>query len=460
MYHSSPGVGRAQSYMSGLVRLAFGAAILLGADQVLAQMSWFPANVPNSGQGAYCHDENRNRMVFIGRSSTYELDGNGWTLLATGFLGRPSGWFSGIAYDRTRRRVLCYDGVATWHWNGSVWTMAAFPPPGWSFLHVFAHTRRGTVMAFGGINYWNSSDLYEWDGARWNLVPATLKPPRLGDANASQVWLSCTYDARRDRVVLFGSAWYDWNNLRFSNLQSDLWEWDAANGWVNPPTSGTLALPCRTYFDSHRGQLIRLQGTPVQQAVWDGVSWSNLTAIPALPGTLSVGAFGAFHEDSGRYYAYASDLSGDFAYTHATNNPALFESLAPGCPGSLGEPTLRLTRNWTRAWVGGTLSVDLHNLPQSTGFVAIGWSNLQAGAFPLPLDLTPYGMPGCHARVATDLIVPVTGANQTATLTMPVPTNYVLLGVRLYQQGFALDPAANAAGLTAGNAVRVRIGGP
>jgi hypothetical protein len=102
--------------------------------------------------------------------------------------------------------------------------------------------------------------------------------------------------------------------------------------------------------------------------------------------------------------------------------------------------------------------VDLTNLPTSTGFVVVGWSNTSAGPFALPLSLAPYGMPGCFARVATDLLCFVSGSNGTATLTMPVPSDGALVGLPLHQQGLSIDPAANAAGLAVSNSVRVTVG--
>lgn len=314
-------------------------------------------------------------------------------------------------------------------------------------------------MAFGGSNYWNSNDLYEWDGVRWNLVPASVKPPRPGDGNASQVWLNCAYDERRDKIALFGSAWYDWNNLQLSNMQPETWEWDTNGGWTPRAVQATVDYGMRMYFDSQRGVMTKIQGSPIAVAEWDGsAAWNPIAALGA-PGTgLYANKYGAYDSARGILFLGVSSISVDIPFTYGTRNPPAFDTVAPGCSGTLGEPTLRLSRNWTRAWMGRSLSVDLVNLPQSAGFIVVGWSHLQAGAYQLPLDLTPYGMPGCHARVATDLIVPVTGQNQAATLVMPVPQNHALLGITLYQQGFALDPTANAAGLTAGNAVRITVG--
>jgi hypothetical protein len=41
---------------------------------------------------------------------------------------------------------------------------------------------------------------------------------------------------------------------------------------------------------------------------------------------------------------------------------------------------------------------------------------------------------------------------------MPVPSDAALIGCQFFQQGFAIDPAANAAGLTASNGALVLIG--
>lgn len=315
-------------------------------------------------------------------------------------------------------------------------------------------------MAFGGVsNPWTGNDLYEWNGSSWNLIPTTNKPPRPGGYNASRVYLRCVYDARRDKIVLFGSAWQNWSAQQLSNLQPDIWEWDASNGWANRLVPGTVDFDLMVHYDSQRGTIIKAHSLPQQTAEWDGgAAWMPIVPLQLPWPGLSPNKYGAYDDARGLLFTGMGDSSSQVAYTYGTVNPAAFESLSPGCSGTLGQPTLTLTHNWTRAWMGRALSVDLQNLPQSAGFLVMGWSNQHAGSFQLPLDLNPFGMPGCHARVATDHIVPLAGTNQTATLTMPVPQNSALLGVTLYQQGFALDPAANAAGLTASNAVRVTVG--
>jgi hypothetical protein len=67
-------------------------------------------------------------------------------------------------------------------------------------------------------------------------------------------------------------------------------------------------------------------------------------------------------------------------------------------------------------------------------------------------------MPGCMAGVAPDSLYFVAGTNNTATLTVPVPSNAALVGSMFYQQGWSFDPTANATGMTTSNSVRLTIG--
>jgi hypothetical protein len=270
--------------------------------------------------------------------------------------------------------------------------------------------------------------------------------------------MTAAYDARRDKLVLFGTVLVDWN-AQWSNLQPTLWEWDSTNGWVSRVVQGTIERGCRILFDSQRGVVTRISGLPVSVAEWDGGnSWQ--TILPVTQPLPSQSATGYVTYDSFRGHGYVTlrDTSGYVGYSYGSVNPPRFEPLGAGCPGSLGEPALRLTKNWTRAWLGRSMSVDLTNLPLSAGFVAIGWSDQRQGAINLPLSLAPYGMPGCFARVALDLVAFVSGNNNAATLTLAIPSNTALVGAVLYQQGYSIDPGANAAGLTVSNSIRFTIG--
>jgi hypothetical protein len=220
------------------------------------------------------------------------------------------------------------------------------------------------------------------------------------------------------------------------------------------------------HFNAHRGTLVAFtlaNPTLPNERVfeWDGGSaWQELMPVSQPP--------------DGYYWASWADgydsLRGHLSILRVRNsvggtstafdhfNPAAFSSHGAGCPGSLGTPQLALRHPWTRAWLGRSLEVELSNLPQSAGFIVLGWSDQQYGSFPLPLPLDALGMPGCRARVSFDHVLFVAGSSARASLSLPVPLVPSLIGNRFFQQGYAIDPSANALGMTASNSARVSIG--
>jgi hypothetical protein len=78
----------------------------------------------------------------------------------------------------------------------------------------------------------------------------------------------------------------------------------------------------------------------------------------------------------------------------------------------------------------------------------IGFSATRASSIPLPLDLGPFGMPGCKLRTSPDTLFGplVTGIQ----LPLPIPNLPGLVGFTLFSQGAVLDvgsPPANPVGL-------------
>jgi hypothetical protein len=128
-----------------------------------------------------------------------------------------------------------------------------------------------------------------------------------------------------------------------------------------------------------------------------------------------------------------------------------------GCPGTLGVPALQ-TNGSSTPEPGGVVTFDVANLPLSTAIVAAGFSRTVSGTQPLPLSLAPLGMPGCDLLVSVDASALLLGGNHAASWSLPVPSVSGLLGVEFFLQAFAWDPAANAAGVTASNGGRCRIG--
>jgi hypothetical protein len=194
---------------------------------------------------------------------------------------------------------------------------------------------------------------------------------------------------------------------------------------------------------------------------WDGGSaWQELVPVSQPP----AGYYWASFDDG--YDPLRGHLS---ILRHNVNNmwisvafdnflPATFSSNGAGCPGSLGTTQLALRHPWTRAWLGRSLEVELSNLPQSAGFIALGWSDQQYAGITLPAPLDALGMPGCHARVSLDSVHFVAGSSGRASFALPIPLLTNFIGNRFFQQGYAIDPVTNALGITASNSVRVTIG--
>jgi hypothetical protein len=130
--------------------------------------------------------------------------------------------------------------------------------------------------------------------------------------------------------------------------------------------------------------------------------------------------------------------------------------VAAGCPGSL--PTANLTCLST-ARLGQVMQVQVNNLPQSAAVYALGFSNTISSAGTLPLDLTRYGMPGCHLLVSVDSAQMLTVSGSTAVYSLPIPSVSGLLGLVFYQQALVPDPAAgNPAGAVMSDAAAAVIG--
>jgi hypothetical protein len=75
----------------------------------------------------------------------------------------------------------------------------------------------------------------------------------------------------------------------------------------------------------------------------------------------------------------------------------------------------------------------------------------------LPLDLSPFGAPGCAVLASLDVAVPasVSSGQLKATFVVPVDTN--LLGANIYHQ--CVHVWTTPLGLATTNGVRVRVGG-
>jgi len=213
------------------------------------------------------------------------------------------------------------------------------------------------------------------------------------------------FDAARGRSVLVG--------LVFGLHRVETWEWDGTD-WTYNPTSNRLPYlnnAAAMAYDSARARV---------------VLWPELSPGNVVPYGL---------------------------WQYPDNRPATYSAFGSGCAGSAGVPTLQ-PLGTSLPWLAERFTLLFTNVPPGRPiFVFVGASRTTwYGQFPLPLDLTGAGMPGCSLYVSADYLV---------GLAQPI-LNFVtwdldfcqcpeLLGVSFYNQGFVYDPPANPMGMTATN---------
>ena len=243
-------------------------------------------------------DASRGRVILYGgadassvTADTWEWDGDRriWRRLSVDGPGPRT--FPAFAYHERAHHAVLFGGNRvlfgkpgdtntflgdTWIWHRGRWSRVdvAGPPPR-AEAAVAYDQRRNRVVLFGGYHRAASGtvrlgDTWEWDGARWIQMASDGPSPRNGAAMA--------YDARRQRVVLFGG----------SGASRETWEWDGSR-WLQRDAGDVEGRfnPSMT-FDRARGLIVRFGGWTGRMRVddtWtlgDG-DWSRLdvTGPPA-----------------------------------------------------------------------------------------------------------------------------------------------------------------------------------
>ena len=138
---------------------------------------------------------------------------------------------------------------------------------------VYDEQRREVLLLSGYAppNQPQLDELWSWKGARWEHLP--------GAGPVARSLSAAVYDARRQRVVLFGGV----GNKGYSELKGDTWEWDGKNWRQMTDTSvGTRDHHVMAY-DAARGKTVMYGGQTSERSwakdtwEWDGTKWSKLT---------------------------------------------------------------------------------------------------------------------------------------------------------------------------------------
>lgn len=429
------------------------------ATEGRAQVQWTQGGSwPLTVTAASVYDSARDRIVAYDAQLTYEFDGTSWSAVQTPQVPTAIPWQS-LVYDRSRQRVLMLNVFReAWEYDGTTWMLMATNCP--NPLGLVYHDVRGKVVAFGDddpVTGASSTDLREWDGVSWRLIPATNQPP----SGSNPWWIyysTMSYDAARDRLCVFGAR-HVGPGLPPPGMYevADTWEWDVVNGWQWIAAGGPANLAISQVYDSSRATqvLISAQGQGNLFTTWErsGGNWTQRDSRTGYYwGSL------VFDSTRNRCVMPGGDSLTSIVCYYGPVTPARYAPHGGGCAGSQGEPTLSLAHPWTLPWLGGALVADLQPLPAGAAFLATGLQDQSIGSQPLPLDLAPIGMTQCLLRIAPMATLPLSGPSGTARFSVTVPNAAGLLGQPFYQQALVLDPTANAPGLILSQSMRGMVG--
>ena len=218
---------------------------------------------------------------------------------------------------------------------------------------------------------------------------------------------------------------------------------DGSLHYVGYPGAGTQNVPSpppgTTFVDIAGAKNFALaicsDGTAI---VWGGTGGSFWTGVPALQtGVSYVEAVGLYWNvalrrsdgqivvmgtnqynaelvpplEPGTSYVQVSGVSG--SVSGRVGPTSTYVGIAQGCSGS--RPASRLVPRDTPR-IGKALPVTLLDLPANVAMLVMAFQQL-----PLPVALAPLGMPGCEWHVPLDGVVLLTGQNNRATFSMPIP---------------------------------------
>jgi hypothetical protein len=110
--------------------------------------------------------------------------------------------------------------------------------------------------------------------------------------------------------------------------------------------------------------------------------------------------------------------------------------------------------------IGSTFSVGLGGTPAFAPYILVsGLSKTVWGSFPLPLDMSPLGAKSCSLLCSFDFMsLSSTDSSGRSSISLPIPRNTQLLGLRWHQQAIVLDQKANRLGFTFSNGGSVLVG--
>jgi hypothetical protein len=268
-----------------------------------------------------------------------------------------------------------------------------------------------------------------------------------------------SFDASRGVTVLYGGQ--DPQTL------DDTWEYDGSSWQIRalPHTPGGRYAHAMSYSPS-LGIMIMVRGvdgvSPYPNATWvyDGNAWSEVPTATTVGSGQGAGFACGGQQDEALLFGGIvgqSYLAGTRALESWPSLPASAVTFGAGC----GSPPLTLTTPASEPPViGQSAGALMTNVPTQLAYVAAGWSNTFSWPVALPFDLTQVGLTGCALLQSSDVL----GLTLTPSvpgvlcLSLPIPFNPYLLGMRIFLQGYAYAPGLNPASAVLSNGLDWTIG--
>lgn len=223
----------------------------------------------------------------VGDDETWEFDGDSWSERTT-TTSPPPRYQCSMTYDEANQRIVLFGGQDpltgqsfsdTWEYDGTDWTrimpMTSPPKRGWAGFTYDASRERSVL--FGGLDSQiHKADLWEYDGRRKRWTQKTPSP-----APSARSLPGMAYDRVRERIVLFGGRGF------FGELD-DTWEWDGQS-WTEriPPMVPSARYGFRMVWDVARQKVLGWGGSLEYGDFndtweWDGMTWTR-AAVSDLP---------------------------------------------------------------------------------------------------------------------------------------------------------------------------------
>jgi len=132
------------------------------------------------------------------------------------------------------------------------------------------------------------------------------------------------------------------------------------------------------------------------------------------------------------------------------------QSFGPGCGSLTAQQATISLSSLIRPGYSSTMTIaDLP--PGRNALLMAGTSKTSWNGLNLPVDLTPWNMPGCQLLVAADILLPFPTGNGTYSATFTMPLVPSLSGRELHLQVMAEQPTANPAALQMSRGFTTRV---